>query len=51
MRRQLYVRPEDEAVWIELEALGARRGISVSLLVAEAIRRLLRTDGVMTDVE
>jgi hypothetical protein len=49
--RTLYVRPEDEPAWRELEALGARRGISTSLLVAEAIRRLLKTDGGMVDVE
>ena len=51
MRRQLYVRPEDEPLWRELEVLGALRGISLSLLVSEAIRRLLKTDREIIDVE
>jgi len=50
-QRTIYVRPADESAWQELEALGARRGISLSLLVAEAIRRLLKTDGRIPDVE
>jgi len=50
-QKTIYVRPAAEELWRELESLGAGRGISVSLLVEEAIRRLLKTDREIIDVQ
>jgi hypothetical protein len=50
-QRTLYVRPADEPVWQELEALAARRGLSLSIMVSEAVRRLVKTDREIIDVQ
>ena len=50
-QKTIYIRPPAERLWQELEALGARRGLSVSILVEEAIRRLLKADRDLLDVD
>ena len=41
MQRTLYVRPEDEQSWRDLEALAEAEQRSVSYLVGQAIRAYL----------
>lgn len=38
MRRNIYVRPEDQAIWAEAERLARERGEGLSPLIAEALR-------------